>query len=445
VCLAGAWRKLQSLRCWGSGLLGKYFLLMAVNTAMTFARGLALAALLTVEDFGYYAIFMAVGMFASVLLGIGEVEATIKSFPRAAADGNTGIIAHTLRALNRKLSLRTAWALLLLVPCFYFFADDITLTVLFTLAVAVAMPAAQLGVYASAARAVPDLILLANSSLLRTVLALALCSAGAILAGAKGALLGEIAAAVIAIAYARTIFRQLNQSQGSESVLTLETATPRSSGLWLMAASLLASALLYLDRSFVALALGVEEAGRFGLLMIFVTGANALVGQVVQKVGPDLVKAQHAGAGVGQQMRILTPWLLGFAGAVAVLIGVGLGAEAVPWTAQFLEKFQIGGWEIVLTAALGLLQVSVLFDWVLISRNREKLVFASVCGFATALIIPAFLGFLLGLSLQAVLIIMIGARLAQVLTQCALILFYEGRSGGEANTDPKPVEQEGIR
>jgi O-antigen/teichoic acid export membrane protein len=412
-------------------LIGWYFLLMAVNTVLTFARGLALAGFLSVEDFGLYVTFMAIGMFASVLLGIGEIEATIKSFPRAIADGNPQFVLDTSRRLNVKLAWRTAVVVVVLTPVFYFATSNLPLTLLFALAIVVALPTATLGVYASVARAVPDLILQARSSLLRTVLALILCCTGAYLIGTAGALAGEIIAALIAHLYAQTILHHLKTPDAPQQASAPAVVTGRRGGLWLLAASLLASGLLYLDRTFVAFTLGVEEAGRFGLLMIFVSGANALLGQAAQKIGPDIVKAQHGGATVRHQFRIMWPWLVAFAGVILVMISAGLAAAQVPVIEGFLQRFRIGPTEMLLAAGVALLQIFSLFDWILISFNREKLVFASVLTYASALVLAALTALYWGLSLQVMLSIMIGARCVQILAQWVLILRYEG---GETHT-----------
>jgi O-antigen/teichoic acid export membrane protein len=400
-------------------MIGRYFLVMAINTGLTFARGLVLAALLPVEDFGLYVTFMAIGLFLSVLLSLGDIEATIKGFPRAQAAGNPQHILATSRHLTTRLSQRMLAAAAILIPLSYLLTRDAHLTLLFALGIAAALPAALLGLLASVARAVPDLMMLAKSALLRTALALALSCAGAWVFGAAGALAGEVAAAALAVLYAKTIYAELARPA---SPAQAPAAAPQATGgLWLLAASLVVSALVYLDRSFVAFALGVEEAGRFGLLMIFVTGANALVGQAVQKVGPDLIRAQHQGVGVSQQLRLLRPWLIAFAGVILGLVFAGFLALSMPWTAAFLQKFRIGAAEILLAGGLGLLQVGTVFDWMLISHNRERQVLLAAIAFAAALLLPALIGLYSGLSLQGILMIMIAARLAQIAVQSVLI------------------------
>lgn len=153
-------------------------------------------------------------------------------------------------------------------------------------------------------------------------------------------------------------------------------------GRWLLLGILAASVPMYLDRAFVAGVIGIEAAGQYGFLMLFVIGATTVAGIVVQKVGPALVHAHQAGASVGEQWCITRTWIFGMVSVVCLGIAIAwlLILHGPLW---FLgHRYELQGIHFLAIAALGSLQGVVLLDWMLLSRDQEFRVFLAAAIYA---------------------------------------------------------------
>ena len=61
---------------------GRYLVIMSAAAMLALIRGFVVAGILDVASFGLYAAILATGMFSSAFVSFGEIERTIKRFPR---------------------------------------------------------------------------------------------------------------------------------------------------------------------------------------------------------------------------------------------------------------------------------------------------------------------------------------------------------------------------
>jgi len=411
----------------GKWASGKYITTMLFAAMIALIRGFVVAGILDVASFGLYATVLATGMFLSTLVSFGEVERTVKSFPRLwmVETLRRSVVERADRSAMRML-IRSVAVLLLLLVCslidvLNYFSEMAMLAVL------IALNAALSSLYASAIRATGEVSLLARNTFIRAVIVILFGLSGAYLFGWKGAIVGEVAAAFLGALITRysvvqqsprvkvhASFAESLANKASENLLI-------DNGFWLFWAGLLASAPIYLDRAFVASALGSEMVGTFGFLMLFVTSANAFTGIIIQKIGPQLIKMQHAGDALGLQVRFAIRWLFLIWGVY--VMGMVLASLLLFFkpALYFVDKFALNIDLMGATAALSLLQVGVVLEYILISRNQERAIFLTACGYLICAGVVAFFVFLANAPLSDLLWLLVVAKGIHVAAQVGLI------------------------
>lgn len=409
---------------WRSMMNRDYFLVMAVASVVTLLRGFAIASITTLSDFGLYATLVAMGAFGSSLLGAGAIEATMKSFPRAWARGWGLQMNERADLLAKQIAARgvfvSAAGIVAVVA-----TDRYGWWLMVLLVIGLAVGTAMMGIYASSIRSTGNLPALSQATLYRSLLALVLAIAGAHWGGGLGAVLGEATAAILGAQIARrkalglTRRSDVQQKESPETQILLENV---KGGRWLLLGMMAASVPMYLDRPYVAGVIGIEAAGQYGFLMLFVTGAVTVAGIIVQKIGPALVHAHQAGAGVREQWHIAQTWLIG----MVIVVGVGTTIAAfllLLGPLQFLgQRYQLDTIHFILIATLGALQGVVLLDWMLLSRDQEFRVFLAAAVYVVVVGSSAMWLFLNAPTLLKVLACLIIAKLVHLSVLGAMIL-----------------------
>lgn len=353
---------------------------MGFSSSLTLLRGFLVASLVPLQDFGLFAILIAIGIFCSTLLGLGQIEGTMKAFPRAWSIGQARQVCLASDALAHKILVRAVAAVIL--ACLIFSLTGHTEKIKMVLMVAgISIGAALMGIYSSMLRASGDLKQLGRSTFTRSFLALFFCSAGAFTFGWLGAIVGELFASIIAAIQARSTGRRLiDLKENSENTVkadNLNMTQSLSDGRWLLFAMLVISIPFYLDRLFIAALFDSSVAGQYSFLMLFVTGASTFAGIIVQKVGPDLVKGAQRKMEFSYQCKIALRWMS--IHVIVMTIGIGaFGILTLVGPLKFLgEQYQISIGLILVTILIASMQSSVILDWLLISKDHERLVFGA--------------------------------------------------------------------
>jgi len=398
----------------GSGI---FFGLMAFASAISLVRGFAVAGVIDPAPFGIYVTVVAAATFASNLLSFGRIEATMKDYPRLFVSGSVQHVREQADALMLTLTLR-ALAVLVLAGLVAWPIGGGELLLQVGLGVGVALGVALSSLYASAQRATLDLTRLGWATFVRAALALALGTLGARLASWPGALTGEIVAAVSGVLINRRLFiTSLAHGPSPAMQAPARVSSAVQGGKWLFAATLLAAAPIYLDRAFVKTTFGDAAAGSYGFVMLFLTGATTAVGIISQKLGPQLVREEHAGAPLATHLRLTAMW----AGAFATICAAGMAVMG--WALlegplrAFGARYELSWSLLALVCLLCCAQVSVMFDWIFISRDHEKKVFAGATAFVVATACAAVLTLVVPLDLQGFVSVMLLAKLMHLVLQ----------------------------
>lgn len=362
--------------------ISRYIVIMSFAAMIALVRGFIVAGILDLPSFGLYATIVAVGMFSSALVSFGEIERTIKTFPRLWV-----VERHRRSVVDRAdesagvMILRAATLFVFLLTCTFVDAiRSLAQTGMFVALIAIS--AASSSLYASAIRATGDVELLARNTLLRALIVLVFGLSGAYYFSWQGAIIGDVSGAIVGVLITRySVLGKMTFPAVNDKHIRKNDGIPPTPyrGLWLFSAGLLASAPVYLDRAFVASMFGTAMVGTFGFLMLFVTGANTFSGIIVQKVGPQLVKMQHLGDSLNAQIRYASRWIA----LISVICIVGMAVVALllffgPGQ-YFYKKFHLDLNLIYAAAVMSIFQIGVILDFILISRNQERAVFIAAC------------------------------------------------------------------
>lgn len=401
---------------------GRYIGTMMLASAITLIRGFAVAAILHQAAFGIYATTVAAGLFASSLLSFGLIERTFKVYPRLLAEYR-GMEALTNGGV---VSLKLILRFFFLLPLTILSAHLIGLGIVVGASVAcVALSTAILSLYASLLRATTDIHSLSVATLYRALSAIGFAVGGAWALGWPGAILGEISAGIIGVFlsryYVRRIVRLASKRKGLSTPSDASGQHSDAKGLWVFFGFLAVAVPGYLDRSFIAATFDAASAGTYAFLLLFVVGANTVVGILVQKAGPTLIHMERSGMTVSQQLRYALRWLSLF--WAAWLVGVVLIAVALLGTplASFAQKYQITFSMLPAVWAMGCLQVTAILDFILLSRDRETALFASSFSYLVVTILICGITFWFRLSLLEFIWLLTAAKLFHFSAQAGAI------------------------
>ncbi len=354
-----------------------FFSLMAASSALALLRGFILAALLSPDGFGRYAMLFAIGTFAASLLSFGMIERSFKRFPRLVVDGHADQALTEADRISKTLALRAAAAAAICIPVLLVLGETGWVASAL-LAAGVAFSVGWQSIYISLQRAEGDLAKVGVASISRTILALALGAIGALIFGWQGSLLGEIFGGILGGVISRHFMRaKIRDAQDSDDTARLPPVLSEQRELWTFAGFLGASVPLYLDRSVVATMFGHESAGTYAVLMLFVMGCYTATSIVSQKLGPQLIRMERGGAAKMSQLLLLARWSIGL--SVLALGGMAVAGWAlIDGPLQFYSARYGITWPMIGAAAvLAALQVTHLSEWFLLAYDRESNVFSA--------------------------------------------------------------------
>ena len=396
-----------------------FFLLMAGSSALGLGRAFVLAGLLTTEDFGRYAIMVAIAQFLSPLAGLGLIEETRKLFPRIFVDGRSAEIVGRADHVTRLVGMRMA-ALGLLITVIL-----VAMGWLWWASVAAAMTLVAFGnawssIMASALRAGTNPLPLGWTSFIRASITLPLTVFAAIHFGLMGALWGEAIGAVLGGVIMRAALRR---PPPDGSVTRAETYSSRAShaGMLVFLGSALVSAPFYLNRPVAALALSATQVGTLSLLLVLVGALQTTIAICDQVVGPRLVHWQHTGMDLARQKRRFFLVVAALAAiSLAAFVAMWLGMH-IPLVVPMIDKYALTGSVILPAAVLAALNITSTADWMLQAHDRERIITIAAAGNLAAFGVLTLLIIADAVGMEAYIWGLAGAKLCQLAVQLVAI------------------------
>lgn len=353
-----------------------FFFIMAFAAALSLMRGFLIAAAVSPENFGYYAALVAAGAFSSNILGWGRIEATRKNFTRWWLDGNPQWVVSAADDLAITLVVRAVIVgVILSLPI----ALNLIATkwfIFLVCGVLVTVSVGWISIYSSAVRASGNIRAMAYATLVRAILALVLGVGASFTNYWELIIGGEVVAATVGAWLSRkTTVQAAIVSDGNPNNNKIKRSNNDNDsvgGRWLFYAFLASSAPLYLDKLFVANQFGASELGRYSFMMLFVMGATATTGIVEQIIGPQQIKLQRENFRLKNQLILAIKWMLAQGAVVAAGMFVAMLLLIDGPLAVIGDRYKVDFEIILYTSLLCIFQTSILLDWLLISRDKEK-------------------------------------------------------------------------
>lgn len=361
---------------------------------MGLARAFILAGIFPAEEFGRYAIIIAVAMFLAPLPGLGLIEETRKQFPRLFVEGRLNEIPGRADSIARVVALRTLGIGACATIAAFAFGSQLLGTAMAAMTF-VAIGTAWTSVLTSALRAGASALPLGVTAFIRAAITLPLTVVAAIEFGLRGALCAEAVGAMLGAALMRAALRSRGSNPGS---VTNFVALASRAGLLVFVGSALVSVPIYLNRPLAALFLSPQEVGSLSFLILLVGVLQTSVAICDQVIGPRLVHWQHSGIALSIQKQrfLLIAAGLSFLCLIAFLaIWAGL---QLPLAQEHVEKYALTASTFIPAALLAGLSITSTADWMLQAHDREKTittaaawnmaVFICVSGISIALDVP---------------------------------------------------------
>lgn len=347
-----------------------YFFWMMLASALGFGKMLVLAQVLHPADFGAYVSLFGLAALSGMVLSFGQVEGTIKHFPRLWATGaKADIPRHATRIALSQCGRFTLLGIAVAVLAILVDIGVSPLTAVMT--VALGLVTSLLSLLASIFRASDNVAALQNFTVTRSILALSVSCLGALLFGWQGALAGDVAAAALAIGIATLQIRSLSRAEANDDTLPPSTIAVDGGGR-LYIANVLSSSMSLVDRSMVNAALGAATAGAYGVVGLLYQVGQLTMGILSQRMGPLIIRAKFIGSDNVSGLAICRRAATGQAILASALVVGMLGLRWLGWPVGFFEKYDISVLAILLAGGVCVMQIFQLLEFVLIAKDLER-------------------------------------------------------------------------
>ena len=290
-------------------------------------------------------------------------------------------------------------------------------------------------VVASMQRATGNIRALASGTLLRSGLAFAAVSAASLSGNIAIVIIAEIVGFFAAAIVSEWLFFR------RRAVPTEQPCRPYlpsgNEGRLIFFSYLMVSAPFYLDRSYVAVTMGLDAGARYAVLSLALMAALTLIGTVAQRAGPDAIRQIYAGKRTSAIKRTIawialntSMWLVGIAAFAAVLW--------FGWLPHAFARYAIELRMLPPLAMIGILLNTVLLEFVIIGLDRERHFAACAALFATSMLVVGVWGWLVQPGLVTFMWALAGAR-GIYFAALAIVLLHDSRKRSAASATARPA------
>jgi O-antigen/teichoic acid export membrane protein len=395
-----------------------YLIVMIASSALGVIKILYLSYILSPEDFGSFIALYSISIFSATLLSFGLIETTLKSYPILIKNRNLpGVVANFIY-INKIMFVRyiilTAVLLLLqhAVPVSYNWFDII-------LGIVLGYLTSNLLIFASIVRSIEKSSIQQKfffSRSLTTFVTVVFC---ALFCEWNYLILAECIGLAISILYTFSLLKKVGFTFNMSARLNEQRA---HEGGVLYFAFLLSSGISQVDKMLVGQLSSSYQAGRYGFMMIFVQVFTLLYSIITQRVGPKFLINSREGVALCSQFKPVLFWVLSAVVFSFLSFALYYLTKDFKFISAVVDRYDITENVIVGVLIIGVCQVYVLLDYMLIAYDRElDVLVASLLG-AMVFVFGFFMGYLNGLTLGACIVIMLSARLVQVVMQLLFLI-----------------------
>ena len=308
---------LAGMQAWFSRSTPVYFLLMATGSAISIGKNLVFAKVLSVDAFGYLALFNVMTTYGASSLHLGLLNGLNREFPVAIGQGGKDRAIYLRNMVCTALVYLLAAASILYSVAVLWAARDLQMRAVLMAVLLAASASIAYQLVALELRARQLLVPFSLICLIQGILTLGV----GVLSGLRWGLNGVIAAvilgnvAVVAIAWTFWLDRfRLVRVQIQEIKYLLRIGVP------LLLSTLCVGFMLSMDRLFVVKVFGVSELGQYQFAALITTAGQALAGIVGMWVVPKVL--YDHGRGISPQRNFYR---------VLTIMGAIMGAFLIAW------------------------------------------------------------------------------------------------------------------
>lgn len=366
-----------------------YIAVMGFSAMLSLLRGFVVAAILPPHLYAIYSSILGMGGFLGNFISFGQVERTVKNFPRLLLGGNEVQVVVDARKIAWVLSYRGVLLSVLSLLIYWLTGADIMWSV--SVAAILSLGSAQIGLLASIQRAQFNLKQLMKGTLLRAGISIICVSIAAYHAELNGALFGEWIGAAIGVAVTLWIISQTMNRDASKVILSESMqGIEENKGFRLFLTYTILSVPLYLDRIFLIQLYNEDIVANYSLVALFLTGSVVLVNIISQKVGPNLIGMQKSGATAVSLLSYSGKWI-GFCCMVwGVILICLLAGNEVGLLKYIFPTYNVDIYLILSVGVLGFFQFSSIVEFILIAQDKESKLLKHAVLFISILITMSF-------------------------------------------------------
>lgn len=270
---------------------GIYLALMTAASFLGFFKVILYAKLISVSEFGIYSLVLSSYIFFVFFGGMGLQEGILKKGSESHAVGDIKAIkAYFLAALAFAIPVSGSVAIMLMIAIKFSFPASYEIQDVVGVGVVMALATILFNLIDAFLRAQQKFLLFAGALALKNSIAISLGYSWAIEHGVEGLVIAEIIGLLVpffALIFLLFSPQDLTLYKGKHAGNLIK------SGYKLMLAFVLRNITLFVDRWFVAGALGVIAVGYYSFSMIILTICLVLIGFVVTIQGPKWISEMH--------------------------------------------------------------------------------------------------------------------------------------------------------
>ncbi len=346
------------------GTLG-YYAFMALAGMLGVAKGLALAKILGMSEFGSYGLGIAASAAFQFLIGMGSIDGLNVLLPPLIAQRKESDVGDMVRSICKMVILRGTVATAIAWPLMASM-HQASLSIAALVGTATALTTIPI----VHAKCRGNLHGFGLSMFLKALATMVTSCAGGWIAGSAGALLGECIGMLLALL--RTWPSELQRNTPTGTGMRAMDRQARKEGRALLIQSANGVVQQNVERWLVTATLGLEGMGRYGLAQLFVTSVNLVHATFFQQAGARLLPQMAAGKPPRDAMRELLRFaaILGMITSLVLLVACLFVPFFIQWVSPQISNLN---WCLTWLAAGAIAQMLHYSDWLLIGCRRQPL------------------------------------------------------------------------
>lgn len=351
---------------------GLYLVFMTLASFLSFSKFILYSKLLTVSEFGIYSLVMASYIFFVFFGGMGLQEGLLKKGSESYAVGDTNTIkAYFLGALAFSIPITGSAAIVLLTFIIYFFPINYEIVDILGVTTFMVLSTILFNLLDAFLRAQQKFFLFAVALTLKNSIAITLGYLWATEYAVKGIIIGEIIGLLVPFFILLFV---LIKRRDIKLYKEINVGLLINNGYKLMLTLVLRNIAQFIDRWFIAFALGAIALGYYSFSMIILTISMVLIGFLVTVKGPEWIADFHNHKDNRNLIKEVNKTILTVL-AVLILIApiLFLNIEKI------LVSFNPDYAKTIVMELIGVLYLAILvvvpiylYDWVFVAFSEES-------------------------------------------------------------------------